>query len=310
VFSLDDEPEPPPAPSAAADPQNWREELSSRVESFRQRRARIQPEVDSEGNLELDFDEKAQEAGNAAVEAPPAKPESFDRALETPPAAAPVFDLAMDEPAAAPEENAPREVIALDEPEDEEARVDTDEMSLGEPSPRTAPVEIEVDSPAAATAEPESEPEGIYLAPLGRRILAGLTDSGVLLLGAAIFGVIFWRFCGTLSLGPLNVFILGLIAVLVVFAYFAVFTVVAAATPGLLWMKCEVRNVHGQHPTTQECCWRAFGVLVSLSALMLGFIWACVDSDNLTWHDRMSGTVIAEATSLPEPPGLYRDPSA
>jgi hypothetical protein len=25
---------------------------------------------------------------------------------------------------------------------------------------------------------------------------------------------------------------------------------------------------------------------------MLGFIWACVDSDTLTWHDRMSGTVI------------------
>ena len=23
---------------------------------------------------------------------------------------------------------------------------------------------------------------------------------------------------------------------------------------------------------------------------MLGFIWACVDSDSLTWHDRMSGT--------------------
>jgi uncharacterized RDD family membrane protein YckC len=53
--------------------------------------------------------------------------------------------------------------------------------------------------------------------------------------------------------------------------------------------------MRGEYPTLRESCWRAFGILVSLSALMLGFIWACVDSDALTWHDRMSGTVIAEA---------------
>jgi hypothetical protein len=32
--------------------------------------------------------------------------------------------------------------------------------------------------------------------------------------------------------------------------------------------------------------------MVSLSALMLGFIWAVVDSDGLTWHDHMSATAI------------------
>jgi hypothetical protein len=30
---------------------------------------------------------------------------------------------------------------------------------------------------------------------------------------------------------------------------------------------------------------------------MVGFIWAYVDSDSLTWHDRMSGTVITEEHS-------------
>ena len=37
-------------------PQDWREELSERVENFRKRRARLQPEADSAGNLELDFE--------------------------------------------------------------------------------------------------------------------------------------------------------------------------------------------------------------------------------------------------------------
>jgi hypothetical protein len=50
----------------------------------------------------------------------------------------------------------------------------------------------------------------------------------------------------------------------------------------------------------RESFWRAFGVLVSLSALMLGFVWACVDSDSLTWHDRMSGTVITEERNAPD----------
>ena len=34
--------------------------------------------------------------------------------------------------------------------------------------------------------------------------------------------------------------------------------------------------------------------IVSRASLMVGFIWACFDSDNLTWHDRISGTVITE----------------
>jgi uncharacterized RDD family membrane protein YckC len=155
-------------------------------------------------------------------------------------------------------------------------------------------MEILVGSPAEPVFEEEEGAQGIFLAPLGRRFLAGLADAMVLLLGAAVFGIIFWRVCGRLSVVPLNIAVLGMAAVILIFAYFAVFTAIASATPGLLWMGCDIRNLHGRHPTVSESVWRAFGVLVSLSALMLGFIWACVDSDGLTWHDRMSGTVITE----------------
>ena len=174
------------------------------------------------------------------------------------------------------------------------APAEAEEMSLGEPVAKSPPMEILVGSPTETAPEEAAEVRGIFLAPLGRRFLAGLTDALVLMLGAAVFGIIFWRFCGRLSLVPLNIAVLGLVAVILIFAYFAVFTAIASATPGLLWMGCEIRNLQGDHPTVRESFWRAFGVLVSLSALMLGFIWACVDSDSLTWHDRMSGTVITE----------------
>jgi uncharacterized RDD family membrane protein YckC len=149
--------------------------------------------------------------------------------------------------------------------------------------------------------------EGIFLAPLGRRILAGLMDALVLILGAAVFGIISWRFCGRVSLVPLNIAVLGFVAVILIFAYFAAFTAIASATPGLLWMGCEIRNLRGGHPTVRESLWRAFGVLVSLSALMVGFVWACVDSDSLTWHDRMSGTIITEEHNAPGHASLHAE---
>ena len=82
-------------------------------------------------------------------------------------------------------------------------------MSLGEPLAKSPPMEILVGSPTETAPEEEEGAEGIYLAPLGRRFLAGLTDALVLILGAAVFGIIFWRFCGRLSLVPLNIAVLG-----------------------------------------------------------------------------------------------------
>src|SRR5208282_1220602 len=42
-------------PPADEPPQDWREELSERLENYRKRRARLQPDADPEGNLELNF---------------------------------------------------------------------------------------------------------------------------------------------------------------------------------------------------------------------------------------------------------------
>ena len=271
-------------------PQDWREELSERVETFRRRRARLQPEVDYAGNLELDFEDPAKPEDHRSIEDVQGIREDRDS----------VFDLEIGESAVAHvTDDAAREILSLEESGEEmmqlnAAPAEAKGMSLSEPLAESPPMEILVGWPTEIAPVEEEETEGIYLAPLGRRFLAGLTDALVLILGAALFGIIFWRFCGRLSLVPLNIAVLGFVAVILIFAYFAVFTAIASATPGLLWMGCEIRNLRGGHPTVRESFWRALGVLVSLSALMLGFVWACVDSDSLTWHDRMSGTVITE----------------
>ena len=282
------------------EPQDWREELSDRIESFRKRRARLQPDADPAGNLELAFGE-------------PEKPEdnrSLDDALGAPEDRDSGFDFEIGESTVVRGKDGPsRETRSLEESSDEMMQLDAapaeaEEMSLGEPLAKSPPMEILVGSPTQTEPEEPERAEGIFLASLGRRFVAGMTDALVLILGAAVFGIIFWRFCGRLSLGLLNIAVLGLVAVILIFAYFAVFIAIASATPGLLWMGCEIRNLGGDHPTIRESFWRAFGILVSLSALMLGFVWAWVDSDELTWHDRMSGTVITEEHNAANLAGL------
>jgi hypothetical protein len=247
-------------PRADTASHSWREELSERIEQFRKRRARFQPETDSAGNLELEF----AEPGRAEA--------SHDVTLEAPEEDhSPHFDSELGESAAAPEKetsppgtSSPREYremmhldtapveadngillggpvktgpaveaddeislggpvetspaveaddeISLGEPVETSPLVEPDEeMSLGEPAETDSPVEIMVGSSGDTAPETETatEPEGIMLAPLGRRTLAGLVDALVLILGAAVFGAIFWRFCGTLSLIPLSFAVIG-----------------------------------------------------------------------------------------------------
>jgi hypothetical protein len=37
---------------------------------------------------------------------------------------------------------------------------------------------------------------------------------------------------------------------------------------------------------------RAFGYFISMVPLMLGFAWAVVDPEHLTWADKVSGTYV------------------
>ena len=269
--------------------QDWREELSGRVDEYRKRRAHLQPGAGPGGNFELDFEAPEEPGAHRFIENGLGTSENSDSGLE----------MEFGGPAEARGEDAPSlEAPSREESSDEPVRLDTapfeTEMSLGGTVDENPPMEIMVDSPTEEAPAEEVAAE-IYVAPLGRRFLAGLTDTLVLLVGAAVFGMIFWWVCGRLSLVPLNIAVLGFVAVILIFAYFGVFTAVASATPGLLWMGCEIRNLGGDYPTPSESFWRAFGVLVSASAVMLGFVWAWVDTDALTWHDRMSGTVITFA---------------
>ena len=263
--------------SAAGD---WRDELTTRVEDYRKRKSKPQRETNVPQSLDLDFVGSLDEP--ALVDAGTEEPGEFAPTLEV--------DL----------ENSHERVLDRAETskrlEEMEREADAHEAELpGSPQFPQAQEENPFDVVVSPSAAEEEQAETAMVAPVGRRFVAGLTDATVLVLGAALFGLIFWRSGGHLSPNPLNYVVLSFMGVIETFSYFALFTALASGTPGLLWLGCEIRNLQGDCPSRNEAYWRAFGVLVSLSALMLGFIWAWVDSEGLTWHDRMSGTFITLA---------------
>lgn len=76
----------------------------------------------------------------------------------------------------------------------------------------------------------------------------------------------------------------------VIFAFFVGFWSRSGRTLGMQsWgLRCETPN--GQLPSPGQATLRFFAAFVSWGAGGLGFLWQLWDKDQLTWHDRLSGT--------------------
>jgi len=276
----------------------WREELSGRVQQFRHRRARLRRGFDPTNTLDLDFksDEGSQGGGMDQQENDFAgRLEEAERQLGRPPEPSASEPGGID---SVPLEKSGSGIRVLSA-----AAVEVGELRLAPHESASEPMEIVLDSAPPSGRDGQAQPSPILdpRALLGRRFVAGLADATVLLLSAALFGGIFWYLAargapgsGPVSLRPSNLALLGVIAALLVFSYFGMSVALSGSTPGLAWMGLEVRNLEGNFPSSRESFGRAFGYMVSISALFLGFVWAIFDADAFTWHDLMSGTYVRE----------------
>lgn len=159
---------------------------------------------------------------------------------------------------------------------------------------RQAEMPLVLDTPFMNSADQAESPEPAT-ASLRKRFLALLIDAGILVLAGCLFAGLFAIVKGRLQASPLNLLIGVGIAAFWIFVYFGSFTLVAFHTPGQAACGLTVANLDGERPTRHEAFLRAFGYLVSLAALLLGFIWAAMDSDGMAWHDHISGTILIES---------------
>jgi uncharacterized RDD family membrane protein YckC len=139
--------------------------------------------------------------------------------------------------------------------------------------------------------------QGLVPAPLPSRIRAGFVDAlflgGCLLIFISIiFFIPDFSFFSKASL-------LGMTAVgaIVFGAYLFSFTALGNQTLGMQYENLRVIGFGGHSPSVGEVALRCLGYYASLGCFSLGFIWAFFDPKGLTWHDRISKTLIIENDS-------------
>ena len=147
-----------------------------------------------------------------------------------------------------------------------------------------------LDFPSAS--EQMESPAPVAVAPFGLR-LAGHGIDCVLNLAALLLFLLPLK----LWAGPVvfNRFLLmgSFCAYLVlVLLYGFLFLCLAGATPAMRWIGLRVVNFDGMPPRRRQLLCRFLGSIASVGSFFLGFIWAAIDEEELSWHDRMSKTFL------------------
>ena len=263
----------------AATPNPWREEVSYRLERFRDRRRAQQ-------SLPLNFDSREPASGTAGSPARRFLPEQLRRVIpfETRSGGTRTSPPQFREPLAT--KGAPSEGRSKSEassrpgaPPIHRSRAPVPSLSQGSlrfPEPLPSP----------------SKPASFPVAPLVARILAGVADATVLVGGYALFIAVYALLGGGFPLQHIALFALGAGLAFLALSYMALFLYFSGATPGMRWIGLRLVDLDGLPAHRELRLVRLLGLLASTASLGVGFLWAAVDEDGLTWHDRISQTCL------------------
>jgi uncharacterized RDD family membrane protein YckC len=161
------------------------------------------------------------------------------------------------------------------------------EIDLNQP---TLPFES-TESPCSMSREDQVQ-KGLSAASLALRARAGIIDA-LFVLGCFLIFVLIVFFVPEFALFTKSSILgMGSVLLLIFLSYIGTFTALGARTLGMDHEHLEVVSYHGNPITVQEARLRSFGYLVSLGCFGLGFLWALFDPEHLTWHDKISRTLV------------------
>jgi uncharacterized RDD family membrane protein YckC len=150
-------------------------------------------------------------------------------------------------------------------------------------------------APAAGSGRYAHPAEGtIYcdapVAVAAHRAIAAALDASLIVIALAAFGVIFYFAGGTLAISSKTLPLLIGVAAVVTFFYKLLFSLANGDSAGMRWTRLTLVNFDGQRPTRTQRMHRLISGVLSFCAAGLGFLWALVDEETLTWHDHISRT--------------------
>jgi uncharacterized RDD family membrane protein YckC len=233
-----------------------RKQLSDRVHAFRTRR--------NPGNLSLQFENHVEAAGNCDPRQPSKVVSFVKESDQIPP---PVRTYALPSPSP----SAPRQARS--------AAPRTVQPELGFPSP-PSPTEVFLALPVA---------------PFRLRLLGHAMDFALSLAAFVLFLLPLKLLLGPVSSSRFLMAGIACAYLLVVLLYGIVFVYLAGATPTMKWMGLRLVNFDGAPPGRKQLLWRLLGSVASVGSFFLGFLWAAIDEEKLSWHDRISKTFLTTA---------------
>ncbi|MDJ0709789.1 MAG: RDD family protein [Woeseiaceae bacterium] len=125
-----------------------------------------------------------------------------------------------------------------------------------------------------------------------RRIGAMMYDALLLFAVLMLIGTPFVAVRGGEAVEPLTDPFFRLTLAGTIYLFFVGFWMRAGRTLGMQSWRLQLEDGDGGKPTFFACTIRFFAALLSWAPLGLGFLWQLWDKDDLTWHDRLSGTRI------------------
>jgi uncharacterized RDD family membrane protein YckC len=134
--------------------------------------------------------------------------------------------------------------------------------------------------------------KGLVAASLPLRIRAGAIDALFICGCFLIFLMIVFFVPDFVFLSRSSFLGLAVAAVFIANSYIFLLTALSARTLGMDHEHLEVISFDGKFPTLRESSLRSFGYFISLGCFCLGFLWGVFDPQKLTWHDRISKTLI------------------
>ena len=244
---------------------SWRGELAARFRANRTRRGKL-PESDDQAHFSFEDAPLANETGaSIAIEEETTHKEEFS------------FTLAIGKAAKTnPSEELPMEI----------------DVSLRPNGNSNVQTQL--------TQEADCQ-QGLYpVASFDDRRLAGLIDFFCLAFAYGGFLGLFGSLGGHFTLSKLSAAVCVATFAVVYMQYFALFTIFGGTTPGMMMRGLQVVSFSGEPPTPRQMMLRSVGYLLSAGTFFLGFLWAMWDTDELTWHDRLSETYLSQEQTLPE----------
>ena len=148
---------------------------------------------------------------------------------------------------------------------------------------------------------PVVDTEKVGLSPFDSRFFAGLVDIALMIGVTGIVVLALWLLTGghldfltSSREQPFAYYLLRFLILLCVPLYLFLPVALTGQTIGHRLCGVIVLQPNGQILTTQQALFRTVLQVLSALPFFLGFLWMLWDGENLTWHDRLSGTRVFE----------------